>query len=139
MCSRARFLACLAVAGVVFAHTISFGADDRSKSVAGTVIGGSGKPQENVEIRALRVDAKASPRVAMTSSDGVYIFRNLPPGTYSITASVDGLPLSRAQLKAPNKGWIKLDFDLRLEAGDGANRWNNDVRTVRWFNVGNPH
>src|SRR3954454_16042666 len=139
MCSRARFIACLAVAGVVLAHTISFGADNRSKSVAGVVTGDSGKPMENVEIRALRVDAKAPPRVAMTTSDGVYILRDLRPGTYSITALVDGLPVSRAHVKAPGKGWIKLNFDLRLEAGDGASRWNNDVRTVRWFDVGNPH
>jgi hypothetical protein len=139
MFSHPRLIAWLGVAAFVLAHNLSFGTDDKSKSIAGTVIGDSGKPIVDVEIRALRVDAKAPPRVAMTGSDGVYIFRNLPSGTYSITASVDGLPLSRAQLKTPTKGWIKLDFDLRLEAGDGANRWNNDIRTIRWFNVGNPH
>ena len=139
MFSRARLIAWIALASVVMAHNITFAANEESKSLAGTVIGDSGKPMGDVKIRALRVDAKAPPRVAMTSSDGVYVFRNLPPGIYSITASVDGLPLSRTQLKTPSKGWIKLDFDLRLEAGDGGNRWNNDIRTVRWFNVGNPH
>ncbi|MFL6513727.1 MAG: carboxypeptidase-like regulatory domain-containing protein [Chthoniobacterales bacterium] len=118
---------------------MTIGAEDKSKSLAGTVMGDSGKPIGDVKIRAVRMDAHAPPRVAMTSSDGVYVFRNLPPGNYLITASLDGLPLSRAQLNTPSKGWIKLDFDLRLEAGDTANRWNNDVRTVRWFNVGNPH
>src|SRR4051812_21963597 len=96
---RARFIACLAAACVVLGQTVSLAGDDKSKSVAGTVIGGEGKPMDNVEIRALRVDVKAPPRVAMTTSDGVYILRNLPPGAYSITASVDGLPLSRAQIK----------------------------------------
>ena len=135
-----RVAAVVAVALIAVAGSATLGADNKSnKSVAGTVTGRSGKPLEAVEVRAVRVDGKAPPAVAMTALDGVYILRGLPPGTYSITALVDGLPLSRAQIQTPSKGWVKLDFDLRLEAGDGANRWNNDVRTVRWYNVGNPH
>ena len=149
MSRNSRIIAAVALAFALVAGPAVLGADNktdkkadkeiRDKSVAGTVIGKSGKPLEDVEVRALRVDVKQRPIVTMTALDGVYILRALPPGTYSITASVDGLPLSRAQLRTPSKGWIKLDFDLRKEAGDTATRINNDVRTVIWYNVGNPH
>jgi len=139
-----RIAAMMALVMELTAGPLIFGADNKSdkqpnKSVAGTVIGRSGKPLEDVEVRALRMDARQRPIVTMTALDGVYILRGLPPGIYSITASVDGLPLSRAQVQARDKGWIKLDFDLRQEAGDTATRYNNDIRTVRWYNVGNPH
>ena len=88
-------------------------------SLGGMVIGENGKPQPGAEITVLRVDAKAPQVVAVTDSKGRYAFANLPIGSYSVTASVDGLPLSRANIQTRSNGWIKLDFDLQQQLLQG--------------------
>ena len=108
-------------------------------SIAGTVIGNSGRPFQSAEIRAQRVDTKAAEMIAITDSKGRYFFAGLPAGAYSVTAYADGLPLSRAQIKTQTTGWVKLDFDFRLDRGDQADRMQSDFHTIRYFNVGNPH
>jgi hypothetical protein len=104
-------------------------AADRT-AVQGTLIGEDGKPLGGAEIRANRVDAKTKVVIARTKPDGRYYFVGLPPGAYSLTAYVDGVAMSRANVATSSKGWTKVDFDLRLNAqgADGTDRMQRDVR-----------
>jgi hypothetical protein len=85
-----------------------------SKSIQGTVIGGDGKPFAGAEVRAERLDAKATPALTKTDAKGQYIFKGLPVGAYAITAIVKSVPKSRASVRTRSDGWAKVDFDLRL-------------------------
>ena len=82
------------------------------------------------QIRAERLDAKAKPVITKTDDHGQYLFRGLPAGTYSLTAYVDDIPRARAKVRISNKGWAKVDFDLRaIEAGKGdVDQMQTDLR-----------
>jgi len=110
-----------------------------NKCIQGTVIGFNGKPCEGAEVRALRVDGKVTLISATTDDRGVYVFRGLPVGAYSLTACVDGFPLSRANVKTQSQGWLKVDFDLRLDAGDSMDRMQRDLRGFVTIPNTNPH
>jgi hypothetical protein len=99
-------------------------------AIKGKLIGETGKPQEGAEIHAQRVDAKATDIVARTKSDGHYFFLGLPVGKYSVTAFVDGVAMSRANVTTRNEGWAMVNFDLRLNAkgADGVDRMQQDLR-----------
>lgn len=136
----AIIVAMFTVAVVMAGSALSADNKSNQASIAGTVIGPNGKPLGDAEIRAMRVDdAKKEVVITTTNSRGMYMFKGLPAGAYSITAYMDTLAMSRASVRTQGVAYAKVDFDLRLDSGDNANRWNNDVRTVRWFNVGNPH
>lgn len=117
-----------AVAAVLVAAGSTLAADPTA--VQGTLIDEDGKPLGAAEIRALRTDAKTKPVVARTRSDGRYYFVGLPVGAYSVTAYVDGAAVSRANIRTRSDGWVKVDFDLRLNArgADGTDRMQRDVR-----------
>jgi hypothetical protein len=137
----ARFITVLAV---MLLATVSLTGADKGKAILikGTVIGDDGKPCDGAEIRVLRVDGnKKQEAAAITDKHGHYSLYGLPPGAYTVTAYYDGFARSRATIKTLAVGWAKVDFNLALDqgVGDGASRWNSDIRTVRWFNVGNPH
>ena len=124
MVHRLTIVAAFAVA-LAFA-TSSTLADDKKPatpkprtSIGGKVIGENGKPQEGAEIRALRTDAKGPAISAWTDASGRYAFANLPAGTYSVTAYVDTLALSRATIQTRTDGWVKLDFDLQQQLLQG--------------------
>src|SRR5438046_10708671 len=111
-----------AVAAVAVAAGAAFAGDKNptQASIAGTVIGPNGKPLGEDEIRALRVDTKAPVAIATTNTRGLYLFKSLPVGSYTLTAYVDGFALSRANIQTRGAAYAKVDFDLRLDAGDGA-------------------
>lgn len=130
MFTRSTIIAAFAVALVAGGST--FAADNKSShgAIQGTLTGEDGKPLENAEIRALRIDTKKSMAVAKTDAHGVYLFKGLPVGAYSITAWVDGFAVSRANIRTSSQGWAKVDFDLRLNAKSdpGADRLQRDLR-----------
>jgi hypothetical protein len=107
-------------------------------AIQGTVIGENGKAFGGAEIQAERVDVKAKVVLAKTDAHGHYFFVGLPPGAYSVTAYVDGVAMSRANVKTPPKGWAKVDFDLRLNAkgADGTDRMQRDLQTINGANQG---
>ena len=108
-------------------------------SIGGKVIGENGKPQADAEIRAVRTDVKAPVITAWTDSKGRYAFANLPVGQYSVTACVDTLPLSRANVQTRSNGWVKLDFDLQQQLLQGMST-NLGADTLRNFIPNqNPH
>jgi hypothetical protein len=105
------------IAVVLFAFVLGNVSAD-NKSIEGTVTASDGKPFANGEIRAQRLDAKAEPATTKTDAHGHYAFRGLPAGAYAITAYVQAVPKSRANVKTRSDGWAKVDFDLRLKTAD---------------------
>ena len=101
-----------------------------TKSIQGTLRDTDGVLLVAGEIRAERLDAKAKPVITRTDDHGHYIFRGLPAGTYAVTAYVDEVPRARAKVRTGDKGWLKLDFDLRaLERGKGdVDQMQTDLR-----------
>ena len=85
-----------------------------NKSIQGKLIGEDGKAWAGAEIRAQRTDIKAKPAVTRTDAQGVYVFKGLPAGKYTVTAYVGGFPKSKAKVQTRGKGWARVDFDLRL-------------------------
>src|SRR6266550_2024896 len=94
------------IAAIVFALFAggSILAADRT-AVQGKIIGEDGKPFGGAEIHAKRVDAKAKVVIAITKPDGRYYFIGLPPGAYALTAYVEGVAMSRANVRTRGDGW----------------------------------
>jgi hypothetical protein len=128
-----------AVAGDKKSASASSSSSKPKPSIGGKVIGENGKPQEGAEIRALRVDAKAPVITAWTDSTGRYAFANLPVGTYSVTAVVDTVPLSRANVETRKNGWVKLDFDLQHQLVQGMSRELTEDIVRNFIPNTNPH
>jgi hypothetical protein len=109
-----------AVIGAVLAAFIlacsSVWADN--KAIQGTVIGTDGKPLAGAQVRADRLDAKATPAVTKTDAQGHYVFKGLPVGAYAVTAFLKNVPKSRGMVKTRADGWAKVDFDLRVKPND---------------------
>ena len=120
---RSTHIATVAIALVAASSAI---AGDRT-AVQGTLLGDDGKPFGGAQIRAQRVDAKAKAVTAITKSDGHYHFIGLAPGAYTLTAYVDGVAMSRANIQTRTNGWVKVDFDLRRNTAEAA-RMQQDMR-----------
>ena len=140
MLLRARVITLLVATFVVAGSALAGDKHPTHASVAGTVIGPEGKPLGDVEIRAMKLDDKNAPVItATTNSKGLYMFKRLPVGTYSLTAYLDTFAYSRATIKTNGVAWAKVDFDLRLDAGDRAgDRIETYIRALQVVN-GNPH
>jgi hypothetical protein len=82
-------LAALLVAGVANVYADVYG------SISGTVRDNNGSPLPGVTITAT-TSVLPKGRDTATDSGGNYSFQNLPPGTYTVTASLAGLGTSRA-------------------------------------------
>jgi hypothetical protein len=100
-----------------------------NKSIQGKVTGADGKAFARAEIVAEQALVKAQPAIVKTDSNGQYVFRGLPVGLYTVTAYVEGVPMSQAKIRISSAGWTKLDFDLRLNdrRGGGADRMQTDL------------
>ncbi|MEA3150521.1 MAG: hypothetical protein QOD56_1460, partial [Gammaproteobacteria bacterium] len=65
------------------------------KAVAGAIVGvvknGANSPVAGATVTAMRVDGSGI-HATVSASDGVYSFSDLVPGTWSVTAQVDGYP-----------------------------------------------
>jgi hypothetical protein len=110
--SRSGIIASSVIAFVL--GTASTWADN--KSIQGTLLGLDGKPLAGAEIKAERLDAKATPTITKTDGQGRYLFRGLPVGAYALTAYVKSVPKSRGMVRTRSDGWAKVDFDLRTPA-----------------------
>ena len=64
------------------------------------------------------------PAMTKTDSKGQYQFKGLAVGAYAITTIVKEVPKSRASVRTRADGWAKVDFDLRLKAGDASIKRN---------------
>ena len=122
----------MAAIAIVFAAALaaeSMTAGDKPRpSVGGTVLGLKGKPEVGVEVQAKRLDAKMPLIIATTDRKGEYAFANLPVGQYFLTAYLDGAPRSQALIRTQSKGWVKVNFDLQLEAAEPIDRMQKELR-----------
>ena len=123
MITHSRILAVFAI--VFLARGLTLAGD--GTAVQGKLLGDDGKPFGGAQIYAQRTDAKAKPVIALTKHDGRYYFVGLPAGAYAITAYVDGVAMSRANIQTRSDGWVKVDFDLRLNTSE-TNRMQQDMR-----------
>jgi len=104
----------------------SFAADN--KSIQGMLIAADGTGFGGAEIRAERVDAKAAPAITRTDGAGRYVFTGLPVGTYKVTAYLGGSPMSRVKVRTSARGWVRVNFDLRLnDHGPEVDRMQRDL------------
>ncbi|HEV7518696.1 MAG TPA: TonB-dependent receptor, partial [Thermoanaerobaculia bacterium] len=78
----------LALAGAAFAQT-----DVTTSRISGTVKGGDGAPLPGVTIEATNQETGLKP-TTVTDKEGFYRILNLPTGTYTVSASLEGFDTS---------------------------------------------
>ena len=120
--SRAAVLAAmLAIAAVSLAPTTA-SAQALYGSIVGTVADQSGAPAPGATVSVTNTGTGHSLN-AVTDRDGSYVFRNLLPGEYALTASLQGFREIRQtgiRVSAGNPA----RFDLKLEVGAMAEAVN---------------
>jgi hypothetical protein len=84
-------LAVLGLAGAAFAQT-----DVTTSRISGTVVGSDGTPLPGVTIEATNTETGLV-QVAVTDEGGFFRVLNLPTGTYTVTASLDGFATATAE------------------------------------------
>lgn len=98
-------MAILLAAGYVPA---SFGQPDGT--LRGTVnVQGADVPMHNATVLIVQLG-----RAARTDLEGVYIFEQVPPGTYDVVAHMHALTDERQTVEVPPGGTVTLDFQLKL-------------------------
>lgn len=102
-----RFARCTALAALLFACVGSLYADVYG-SISGVVRDNSGSPLPGVSVT---VTGPVLPigRETVTDSSGNFSFQNLPPGTYTVTASLAGLGDARST------AMVSVDKDTSLK------------------------
>src|SRR5262249_43732571 len=105
--SFARWIALAAIllAGVASAYADVFG------SISGTVRDRSGAPLPGVTV-AVTGPVLPKGRETVTDNGGNYSFLNLPPGTYTVTATLAGLGSSRADVAVVVDRTMSLNLKL---------------------------
>src|ERR1044072_7351813 len=79
-------------------------------SIRGKVIlSDGGTPLHNVIVNLVQLK-----RSVETDEDGAYEFQNIPPGTYTILAHMEGFPDQTQQVRVTAGGSTTLDFNMRL-------------------------
>ena len=79
-------------------------------SIQGRIIlSDGGTPLHNVIVNLVQLK-----RSAETDEDGKFEFQNVPPGTYTILAHMEGFPDQTQQVRVTAGGATTLDFALRL-------------------------
>ncbi|MBI4460662.1 MAG: TonB-dependent receptor [Acidobacteria bacterium] len=92
----------------LFLAAVAFGQDDGS--VRGTVtLAGEGTPLHGVRLRLLRLN-----RTATTDEQGNYSFENVPAGTYSLTAQMEGFRDISVAVTVQPGATSQADAQLRL-------------------------
>jgi len=81
----------LAPAEILAAETAPPAVKSSSGAIVGIIVNAANLPVAHATVTALRADGSAI-RATISGSDGVYSFADLAPGTWTITAQVDGYP-----------------------------------------------
>src|SRR5215210_2148197 len=90
-------------------------AQEQTSSIEGTITDGSGAALPGVTVEA--VSSKGQKYSAQTDSSGKYRFPSIPPGQYTVTATLAGM--DPAQVKNVNAALgqgPKVDLTLRIGA-----------------------
>jgi iron complex outermembrane receptor protein len=103
--SPARALAGGGFAGGLFGQAQAAGGSLRGK----IILADGGTPLHNVIVNLVQLK-----RSAETDEQGAYEFQNVPPGTYTILAHMEGFPDQTQQVSIAAGGSATLDFTMRL-------------------------
>lgn len=114
----AVFAFCAAV--LLFLSAAIFSPPLRAQAVDGTLLGtindSSGAPVANAKITLVESNTNVS-RSAQSNDSGNYVFADLPPGTYRVTAEMTGFKrASRSGVDVLVNTTVRVDLDL--QAGD---------------------
>lgn len=91
-----------------------------SVRVSGLVLSDCGAP-----VGGAKVEVASQNKSVLTNSDGTYILTGLTPGTFDVTASLNGTPINPANFTNP----VKADFDVE-DINFGAVERDKVVPTV---------
>src|SRR5919205_1094207 len=101
----ARALADGGFAGGLFGQAQAAGGAVRGK----IILADGGTPLHNVIVNLIQLK-----RSTETEEDGTYEFQNVPPGTYTILAHMEGFPDQTQQVVVTAGGSATLDFTMKL-------------------------
>jgi hypothetical protein len=88
------------------------GLQSQTGAITGTVIRASGGDA----IEGARIELIGTKYLAMTSSKGVFAFRDLSPGRYTIQASAIGFATLSAELDVKSKETLEVEFQAQAES-----------------------
>src|SRR5215469_136182 len=80
-----------------------------AQTLSGSVRG-NGAPLTGAAVRVLEID-----RLTTTGMDGEFKFTDVPAGTYTVVATIDGYAAPRKEVQVP-RGAVTASFDLRPSA-----------------------
>jgi carboxypeptidase family protein/TonB-dependent receptor-like protein len=100
-------LAVCGLAGSAFAQT-----DVTTSRISGTVVGPDGAPLPGVTIEATNTETGLV-QVTVTDGEGFFRVLNLPTGTYSVTASLDGFATATAEVRLLLGSTPTINFTLQ--------------------------
>ena len=110
------FCAALALLAFVTIFSMPLRAQAVDGTLLGTVNDSSGAPIANVKITLIETNTNVS-RTAQSNESGNYVFADLPPGTYRVTAEMTGFKrASRSGVDVLVNTTVRVDLDL--QAGD---------------------
>lgn len=98
------------LAPVVMAQTIEYG------KLTGTVVDEEGAPLPGVTVEITSPALMGGKRATQTSARGSYVFMNLPPGKYALTASLPGFKTVRQENITITAG-SSMVVDVKMEMG----------------------
>ena len=109
-CGPSLALLVLLLIPTAFAQSVSDG------TLTGTVVLASGETIRGVPVRITSPALVTRERTVMSDEDGRFVFLSLPPGTYSLSASLDGFrPFATSNITL-NSG-DKVDVKVALQQG----------------------
>lgn len=104
----------IAVALAVLAAAVPVVAQDARGRVQGTIVDSSGAPVPGVSL-TLENDATGISVTRQTGALGWYLFDQVDPGMYSITAQLSGFAtVVQRNVKVPQRGDVTADFTLKV-------------------------
>ena len=93
----------------VFACSVALADGAETGVITGTVIDASGSALPGVQVT---LEGERAAQVAVTSEDGKFVFGLVPPGSYKLTAALEGFG-SRDQAVNVSAG-SRADFEMKL-------------------------
>lgn len=113
----------LALAALVAFSLIAIGGQAPNGMISGTVRDSSGNTFPGATITATHVDIGKVTTV-LTNENGVYIFSNLPAGTYVVTAGLPGFATQRSNgLPLGPSSSLRQDFALSFQGTSPFDRF----------------
>jgi hypothetical protein len=109
----------LLMVGVLLLFSLSASAQTRTGRILGQVVGADGTPLVGVTVTASSDAVMGGERTAVTGDTGAYRFAALPPGVYSVTATIEGHQTQTIQeISVSLGGTASADFVLIPEFAD---------------------